>query len=65
LCVTKKQKASVREKIKLVVKRYAPIRKMLKKGQREGFIRVNKRKERLVIDEEMLIIVEIINEIVQ
>ena len=48
-----------------MVKRYAPIRKMLKKGQREGFIRVNKRKERLVIDDEMLIIVEIINEIVQ
>lgn len=69
-CIIRKKnerenRALIREKIKLVIKRYVPIQKMLKKGQREGFVRVNNRKERLVIDEEMLAIVEIINEIVQ
>ncbi len=55
----------IREKIKMVIKRYSHILTMIRKGQTEARVRVNARTEKIIIDEEVITIVNIINEIVE
>lgn len=55
----------IQKKIKMVIKRYTLILAMLKKGKRNGYIRVRNRKVWIEIDDDMLVIVEIIDEIIE